>query len=130
MEKKIYTSYFYAINLLIERDYTNLISIAGKTPANFIFRKYNQLAPKYDWWKEWHDKHLSEDWYINKYNETVLSKLNPMQVYLDLTNNDTEDAVILCYEAPKKFCHRHLVANWLSNNLNILIKEMNFQIPY
>lgn len=119
MKHKIYTSYFSAINLLIERGYFNLISIAGTIPEDFPCRKYLKLAPKYVWWKEWHDKHLSNEWYIDKYNETVLSKLNPIEVYLDLTKNDTEDAIILCYEEPKKFCHRHLVANWLSNNLNI-----------
>ena len=130
---QIYTSYFFN-----SREYEKLynaqfVSIAGKASENFknhmlyfpeTYKSYKQLAPKYIWWKEWHDKHLTNEWYIQKYNETVLFKLNPQQVYNDLTK-DGMDVVLLCWEEnPDEFCHRHLVADWLSKNLNIEVKEL------
>jgi uncharacterized protein (DUF488 family) len=35
-----------------------------------------------------------------------------------------EDAILLCWESPEKFCHRHLVADWLSKKLDIKITEL------
>ena len=53
------------------------VSIAGHAPDYYKGIQFKILAPKYTWWKEWHDKHLSNDWYRAKYQETVLNKLNP-----------------------------------------------------
>lgn len=124
----IYTSYFAKTNQLLNNGYSNLISIAGKCPDNFLndsrCSQYRKLAPKYVWWKEWHDNNLSNDWYIEKYYETVLNVLDPNQVFLDLTKNNIENAILLCWEGENKFCHRHLVTEWLNNNLGIEVKEI------
>ena len=31
-------------------------------------------------------------------------------------NNKNFDIVLLCYEKPDEFCHRHLVAEWFNRN--------------
>lgn len=98
----------------------NATSIAGKCPEWFKGREYKKLAPKYDWWKKWHDENLSEEWYTEKYYKTVLDKLDAKQVYEELGEN----AVLLCWEKPGKFCHRYLIANWLRNELGIEISEL------
>lgn len=130
----IYTSYFNNLkNITILFPNSLFISVAGKNPDYFInlinsspnkFLQFKKLAPKYEWWKQWHDQKLSNDWYIEKYYETVLSKLNPNDVYLQLTKNNTKDAVLLCYEKPGTFCHRHLISCWLNQALNLKIKEI------
>ena len=56
----------------------------AENPDNFLSTRlndnrcweYKKLAPKYNWWKEWHNNQLSNEWYIKKYYETVLNKLN------------------------------------------------------
>jgi uncharacterized protein (DUF488 family) len=53
------------------------------------------------------------------YAET-LSKLDPATVYSELG----ESAILLCYERSEEFCHRHLVAKWLSMNLLKSIREL------
>ena len=129
---KIYTSYFNKTNKLLDLGFENLVSIAGKCPEDFAlqkindqrFKEYKKLAPKYDWWKEWHDNGYTNQWYTNKYYETVLNTLDPEIVLNELTECNKKDTVILCWEAPNKFCHRHLVAKWLMNNLKIEIKEI------
>lgn len=65
-------------------------------------------------------KEITEQEYKREYLAAVLSKLNPKTVYQDLG----EDAVLLCWEQPGKFCHRHIAANWLSTNLNLPVTEL------
>lgn len=109
------TSYF-AISSL----HPDAVSIAAKKPDWYNGREYKKLAPKWDWWKKWKDEGLGEEWYKEKYYETVLRKLDPKKVYQELGEN----AVILCYEKPGTFCHRRLVAEWLEKELKIEIPEV------
>ena len=88
------------------------VSIAGYAPPDYQGIQFKTLAPKYYWWKEWHDKKLDNDWYKAKYRETVLNTLNP-KVIANRLKNFGENVILLCYEPPQEFCHRHLVADWL-----------------
>ena len=88
------------------------VSIAGQAPDYYDGIQFKTLAPKYSWWKEWHDNHLSNDWYRAKYKETVLDKLNP-KVIENRLKAFGENVILLCYEKPDEFCHRQLVADWL-----------------
>ena len=133
----IYTSYFSKVKALYGQN-PNLvfISIAGKTPNWFDnslidVLRYSKLAPKYEWWRVWHEKfkdNLESDesmnWYIKKYYETVLNQLNPIFVQKDLLDlSNRKDVVLLCYETPEKFCHRQIVMNWF-NSAEINCKEI------
>ena len=68
----------------------------------------------------------NEELYTKLYYEKVLSKLAPKQVYAELG----EKAVLLCYESwdsiknDKAFCHRRIVAKWLTENLGIKVTEL------
>lgn len=109
----IYTSYFaFTKNIPIR----HLVAISGGAPDGFSGGKYRTLAPKRDWWQQWHDEKLSNEWYIQKYYETVLSKLNPADVLRDLDNK-----IILCWEKPGTFCHRHLISDWLNKNSDAIV---------
>lgn len=121
----IYTSYFNNIEkVLAEVTDARLVSIAGKTPDGVDVVKFKALMPHWDWWKEWHgrfaDNLESEEsiaWYKKKYNSTVLSSLDPLETTRELKDLvGWHTPVLLCYEPPEKFCHRHLVAKWLSNS--------------
>ena len=88
------------------------VSIAGKAPPYYHGIEFKTLAPKYVWWQEWHDKKLSNEWYREQYQKTVLDKLNP-KVIANRLNQFGDNVILLCYEKPEEFCHRQLVANWL-----------------
>lgn len=133
----IYTSYFSKVKALYDQN-PNLVfvSIAGKTPNWFDnslidILRYSKLAPKYEWWRVWHEKFKdnlesgeSMNWYIKKYYETVLNQLNPIFVQRDLLDlSNRKDVVLLCYEKPEKFCHRQIVMNWF-NSAEINCKEI------
>ena len=107
----VYTSYFGNIKRLQKGGNINFISIAGKTPEWFTGKKCSKLAPKYYWWKEWKNKNLSEEWYTEQYYNTVLNNINLSELLEELGENP----ILLCYETPEKFCHRHIVAAWLKS---------------
>lgn len=115
----IYTSYFAKLNKL-PKDIVP-ISICGKAPNWYQGLQYKKLAPKYDFFMEWEKSH-DNDYYIKCYNEQVLDKLDPRSVYTDLWHLCdptmlTEPTIcLICYEKPSDFCHRHLVAKWLTEN--------------
>lgn len=123
----IYTSYFNCFRRLLTAN-SNLVfvSIAGKTPDYFNneILKYQKLAPKRDWWDIWfmryHDNPESQDsqkFYIKKYYETVLNMLDPNKVKSELLElSNRRNIVLMCFETPDKFCHRHIVSDWFRKN--------------
>ena len=130
---ELYTSYFAKVKQLKEMGYDNLVCVAGYAPK-FYFdtpkaRFYPDLAPRREWWKEWQlkfkdnpESEESQAWYEQKYKETVLDKLDPQTVLKELGDK----AVMLCYETPDKFCHRHIIARWLSEKTGADIQEVKF----
>lgn len=118
---KIYTSYFAKMKKIPE-DILR-ISICGKAPDWYDGIQYKKVAPKYGFFQEWKKNH-DNDFYIKHFNSEVLETLKAEEVYKDLEKlSNGNDCVLLCYEKSSDFCHRHLVANWLKENLNIEVVE-------
>lgn len=104
------------------------VSIALSTPFWYGKNKgwpkiktYSTLFPTWNMIREYKNSNAKnrEQIYIEAYYKEILSKLNPQEVY-----NDLKDKVLLCYEKPNDFCHRRLVAEWLQNNLDVKIEEI------
>lgn len=72
---------------------------------------------------------MNEEEYRREFDK-ILSINPPMKVLRDLDvmarNNGKRGVALLCYEAPEKFCHRHLVAEWFKNKLGIEVKEYDY----
>lgn len=114
---KIYTSYFGN-----RRNFRDLvpISIALYTPIYFKARRYNILSPS----PEILSLKDNEELYTKKFND-ALKSINPMSVFETLEElSHRRDIVLLCYEKPPQFCHRHLVAEWLEKELGIKVEEL------
>ena len=100
----------------------NAVAICAQVPGWFTGKQYKKLAPTWDIFNEW-KKTGSNEIYTKRYKWAILDQLNPQEVYDELGAN----AVLLCYEAPNKFCHRHLVAQWLTDSLRkhgIVVTEL------
>lgn len=103
------------------------MSICGKAPTWYRGAQYKKLAPKF-WFFQKYKEDNDSDYYTEQYYKEVLDPLNPDMVvrflcslvHFDAKNNISTDEdthiVLLCYEKPGDFCHRHLVAEWLTNN--------------
>lgn len=118
---KIYTSYFSALKKLPETIVP--ISICGRAPEKFYGIQYKILAPKYGFFQEWKKNHDNK-FYIREFYKQVLAPLSAKEIYRQLENlSGGMDIVLVCYEKPGDFCHRHLVAAWLSKELGIEVEE-------
>ena len=125
----IYTSYFAQLNKLPNNIIP--ISICAKAPDWYKGLQYKKLAPKYDFFMEWKKNH-DNDYYIEHFQNEVLNTLNPLKVLTELQIKIPDDikiqmqspfysnhewhVALICYEKPSDFCHRHLVAKWLTEN--------------
>ncbi len=108
---KIYTSYF--ANLRNIPDDIIPISICRKAPKGYSGLEYKILAPSSALLSEWHRNHNADDYRFKFVKRLVLLDVSKI---VDVLNymSDGHDVVLVCYEGPSKFCHRHLVAEWLN----------------
>jgi uncharacterized protein (DUF488 family) len=113
---KIYTSYFGNAKKLRERGIL-IISIALYNPRYLnIDGSLRQFNPT----KEMLSESLSQ--YIPKYKEILkcVDVKKTMDELLKISGG--KDVALCCYETPDKFCHRHIVANFL-NEKGYEVKE-------
>ena len=78
--------------------------------------QYKVLAPPYDLVLALKTKKINQEQFAQIYNDQVLSKLKPRNIYDYLIRTFGDDATLLCFEKPDDFCHRHLVSQWFRNN--------------
>ena len=107
------TSYF-----AISHNLPNAISIAVKSPDFYTGRVYLPLAPTWEILSEY-KKTNNVRLYTERYLAEILFDLDPQQVYEEL-----KYSVLLCWEAPDKFCHRRIVAKWLEESIGVKVPEL------
>ena len=102
-----------------KKNFANPVSIARYSPSGFKGVKYEPLMPDKEALSRFKRGDISQAEFILFYN-SKLDQLNPASVILDLG----KDAVLLCYESARQFCHRRLVAQWIADKLFIEIPEV------
>lgn len=108
---KVYTSYFGNLNKLGKAGIVP-ISIARYSPRWYNGPRYIEVSPT----SYMLSSACSHEEYLQKYNE-ILSRLNPVKVLEDVKKiSGGRDVALCCYEKPGDFCHRHLLAEWLTKN--------------
>lgn len=117
------TSYFGRANSKAFKDRGLRFVCVARSAKYFYGERYPALFPTWDMIKM-----TDEEEYEKAYREQVLNKLDPMKVWEDL-----QDAVILCHESIDKiekgetFCHRHMIARWLEEEL--WLRGIDVEIP-
>lgn len=125
----ICTSYFANIKNLPENFIP--ISICAKPPVNYKGLEYKLLAPSYDILMTYKQDGNIEN-YIKKY-KNILSKYNQETILKNITqllprnlkeklkednssviSSKNVNIVLICFEKPNDFCHRHLIADWFN----------------
>lgn len=137
----IYTSYFAKLRNITDNYIP--ISICGKATDWYKGLQYKKLAPKYDFFMQWKKTH-DNDYFTECFKNQVLESLSPFDVVIELVemlddnsktlikmtncpvwSNPDIHIVLICYEKPTDFCHRHLVADWF-NKYGITCSELRF----
>lgn len=101
----IHTSYY-------QKSGNNLdsISISNSTPPNFKGTKCKVLIPNWDIVSAYKKKLITKE----QYTEIYLECLNLLDVHK--LYNELDNKILLCWEKPTDFCHRHIVSKWFNDN--------------
>ena len=105
------------------------ISIARYQPKGVEFAKYEPLMPPADLLGSWNSNAIDQKTFTKYYCDMVLANLNVDHVVNELYYIAEDEGkmavVLLCYEASNKFCHRHIVRDWMKRSG---IATMEFEI--
>lgn len=114
----MYTGYFAKL-----KQYTDAglvpISIATINPKWFMGLSYSKLSPGKEILYKWKYGSFKEN--SNKFTRLftkVLNELDKKKVVKELeklSGVKSKKIVLVCYERPNEFCHRHIVAEWIGN---------------
>lgn len=84
----------------------------------FTGQHYRPLNPRKDFMND------PEPKYVLLFQE-ILDNLCPIKVMEELKElSNGNDVILLCHEGEGTFCHRRLVANWLTEKLGIEVPEL------
>ena len=117
----IYTGYYSKIKEYVDSGLT-LLSISRTKPE---FAKscidIPQLFPSdkilWDYKKGKIDEMEYTSKYLNQLNELGVDRIIKMiQIFGD-------NVVLLCWESPEKFCHRHILADYINKNSGVVVEE-------
>lgn len=95
------------------------------------------VQPPWFWRPQTHFPDLAPTWEIvSAYKSGMINDAEYVQAYLHLLNEDRaldphdvlarldDNTVLLCYERPEDFCHRHIVAWWFEERCAIEVPEL------
>ena len=135
---KIYTSYFRHKQIKKwqqpSSDRPLLIPICRgltRLNTNLYYSWYRELAPSEELIRQF-DKALTKtpslkNWFTEKYLKELdeLKEQGKLQNYIDQLQELVKynDVILLCYEKPNDFCHRHILASYLKKYYNLDIQE-------
>ena len=122
------TSYFANFRKLDKNKYI-AVSIARITPVGFDI-KVEEFAPEKSTLFNYKNGKINEEQYTKEYTEQLdelfddgimvntLSRLN------NLEKRYNKEVVLLCYEGKGKFCHRHILSQYINDKFNLDIREI------
>lgn len=121
----IYTSYFAKLKEFDPEKYY-LVSIARVTPSWANVNISKTLCPPWEIISKHKSGSITDDYYKNAYLSGL--PIDTPSVLEEFSNKiHPKILVLFCYENPDKFCHRHLLADFVNNKLGYnLIREFNF----
>lgn len=130
---KVHTSYYSNIRN-IPADYF-LVSTSGWIPdeiKNSVDSWDRSLAPSLDIYNQYKETNDSKI-YIDRFKEERLSKidwlekLESFEMIATENGKNIENIVLLCYEKPDEFCHRHILAESIETEFKTNVEEIGFE---
>ena len=109
----IYTSYYGNF-----RNLEGFVKIGISTSQPFEVDTISKLFPGWDIVHDYKSNPDNER-YVKRYTSEILSKTSPEEIVGIIRRicrrYNNFKVVLLCYEKRGDFCHRHIVADWLTN---------------
>lgn len=120
-----YTSYFDNLKHIDSTKYI-LVSIINKKPnfcSNLVI-DWSILGPTKSLIYAYKNGEIDEKEYTKIYLNYLNSNWDKFRLFFEDSWFKKQDIVMLCYEKPSKFCHRHLLCDFL-NAKGIKCKELD-----
>lgn len=117
----IYTGYYALAHKYAEVG-LKLVSISSSEPPLMsIDGKIPSLSPDKDILYEYKNGYIDEMEYTSRY----LDKLDKIGIrnILKYIHYFGDDVILLCWEHPSKFCHRHILADYINKRTKLNIIE-------
>lgn len=117
---RIYTGYYQK-----RSEYNGIkVAISRTLPIGWMSLVYQSFAPSYKLLTSYREHRINKEDFENLYLNEI-NKLNKKEVY-EYFNEllQYDNIVLLCYERPYQFCHRHILAKWLKEQFNWDVQEM------
>jgi hypothetical protein len=93
------------------------IAVCKTPPPEYTGRHLPILAPPV-YLEEMLD--IDDDEYVRVYLQVVLANINPV----DLVQMFTDGSVLLCFDHGKRICHRHIIAQYITQHTGIKVNEL------
>lgn len=120
------TSYISKINELKDMGYEPVL-ITRYKPKDINVLTFDKLAPSSD--LLWKFKKNGCEATFTKEFKAYLNGLNKKEIIDELVSLSEKELVLVCYETGSAFCHRHIVADWLSEELGE-IEELRLLVSH
>ena len=115
---KIYTSYFGNARKLKEAGVMIICVAIGKPRFLKVPQMINVAPTRY-----MISGACSHDEYLKLYDRILASQdANQVLKQIEMLSGG-KDVALCCYEKPGDFCHRHILAKWLTEKTGIELKE-------
>lgn len=115
---KIYTSYF-ANSKKLNAAGVKVICVAIGRPRFLSVPQMLNVCPT----RYMVSGPCSREEYLRLYDQ-ILAKQDAHQVVKQIEMlSGGNDVALCCYEKPGDFCHRHILAKWITDNTGIEVKE-------
>lgn len=119
----IYTSYYGASRYLSASRY-HKVSISLHKPKGLKIDHEPRLAPSQALLDAWHEG-LSIEQYVTRYRAEMSLHGDLRAIFADIAKRaDKKDIVLLCYERPGQFCHRHTLAHIVAERYGYYMQEL------
>ena len=119
----IKTSYYYAVKNKANDYYK--VAISRTAPANEDDLHALILAPDSDTLWAYKNEYIDDQEYTRPYLEKLNKLLDNGTLESIIDNLKAHDKVLLlCYEGKYKFCHRHILADFLNEHFKLGISEL------
>jgi hypothetical protein len=110
----------YTSNYVRSAKYALSYAISVKPPEWYVGKCLPQLAPTWDMVNQSKSGRLTHAQYTEQYiNLLSKRRFTPDRVMDALPDNSR----LLCYESPGEFCHRRILAQWIQDELGLIISE-------
>ena len=119
----IKTSYYYAVKHKAN-DYFK-VAISRTAPADEYDYHALSLAPDSDTLWAYKNEYIDDKEYTKQYLDKLNRILDNGTLQSIIENLKAHDKVLLlCYEGKSKFCHRHILADFLNEHFKVGISEL------